>query len=190
MNWYDYFVLPVLSLFFGYFGTYLKFYSKEKGKNLATKEDIKEITKETYSAIQEFKDDLGSEKFIEKQLEYVKEFWFEFSKMHNDLYRNYARLSQLMLENPSDAPKYAEEIKILKGSTRVKIMMMRGYKLFLTKRTGDVLEKYFSGIDTENALDQMFDPSLDKIYYELFESLRKDIANLMSREMKINDYFL
>jgi hypothetical protein len=129
-------------------------------------------------------------KFIEKQLDFVKEFWFEFSKMHNDLYRNYARLSQLMLENPSDAPKYAEEIKILKGSTRVKIMMMRGYKLFLTKRTGDVLEKYFSGIDTENALDQMFDPSLDKIYYELFESLRKDIANLMSREMKINDYFL
>lgn len=45
MSWYDYILVPLLSLLFGYFGAFLKSYSKKKGENLATKEDIAEITK-------------------------------------------------------------------------------------------------------------------------------------------------
>ena len=45
MSWYDYILIPLLSLLFGYLGVFFKSYSKKKGENLATKEDIAEITK-------------------------------------------------------------------------------------------------------------------------------------------------
>jgi hypothetical protein len=54
MSGYDYVLIPFLSLLFGYFGAFLKSYSKKKGENLATKEDVADITKKVEEVKNQF----------------------------------------------------------------------------------------------------------------------------------------
>ena len=70
-------------------GNYLPSYTKEKGKNLATKEDIKEITKKTEEVKQEFNEKFGE---FSKKLDFKYRFYEE--QMIN-LYSNlYAMIAQ------------------------------------------------------------------------------------------------
>lgn len=85
----DILIYIVLTLIGLIIGSYLPSYTKEKGKNLATKEDIKEITKKTEEVKHEFNEKFGE---FSKKLDFKYRFYEE--QMIN-LYSNlYAMIAQ------------------------------------------------------------------------------------------------
>lgn len=63
---------------------YFPSYMKEKGKNLATKEDIQEITRKTEEVQKEFKEDF---KLFSSDLQFKYDFYFkQYSELYSELY--------------------------------------------------------------------------------------------------------
>jgi len=85
MEW-IYLIINVLFVFLlGLFiKNYLPSYMEEKGKNLATKEDIQEITRKTEQVQKEFREDF---EIFSSDVQFKYDFYFEqYSKLYSKLY--------------------------------------------------------------------------------------------------------
>lgn len=85
MEWIQIIINVVLIFLLGLFiKNYLPSYMNEKGKNLATKEDIQEITKKTEEVQKEFKE--GFE-YFSSDLQFKYNFYFkQYSELYSKLY--------------------------------------------------------------------------------------------------------
>lgn len=85
MEWIQTIINIILFIIFGLFiKNYFPTYMDEKGKNLATKEDIQEITQKTEEVQKEFKEDL--ELFV-TDVRFKYDFYYkQYSELYSKLY--------------------------------------------------------------------------------------------------------